>query len=30
VAGQHLDPHYVDILIKNLDKAAEINARWPD
>jgi response regulator RpfG family c-di-GMP phosphodiesterase len=30
VAGQHLDPHYVDILIRNLDKAAEINRRWPD
>jgi response regulator RpfG family c-di-GMP phosphodiesterase len=30
VAGQHLDPYYVDILVRNLDKAAEINARWPD
>jgi response regulator RpfG family c-di-GMP phosphodiesterase len=30
VAGHHLDPHYVDILIKNIDKAAEINRRWPD
>jgi response regulator RpfG family c-di-GMP phosphodiesterase len=30
VAGQHLDPYYVDILIRNLDKAAEINERWPD
>jgi response regulator RpfG family c-di-GMP phosphodiesterase len=30
VAGQHLDPHYVDILIRNIDKAAEINERWPD
>jgi response regulator RpfG family c-di-GMP phosphodiesterase len=30
VAGQHLDPHYVDILIRNIDKADEINRRWPD
>jgi response regulator RpfG family c-di-GMP phosphodiesterase len=30
VAGQHLDPRYVDILIRNLDKAADINRRWPD
>jgi response regulator RpfG family c-di-GMP phosphodiesterase len=30
VAGLHLDPYYVDILIRNLDKAAEINERWPD
>ena len=30
VAGQHLDPYYVDILIRNLDKAAGINERWPD
>ena len=30
VAGHHLDPHYVDILIKNIDKAADINRRWPD
>jgi response regulator RpfG family c-di-GMP phosphodiesterase len=30
VAGHHLDPHYVDILIKNIDKAAEVNRRWPD
>jgi response regulator RpfG family c-di-GMP phosphodiesterase len=30
VAGHHLDPHYVDILIKNIDKAAEINRQWPD
>ncbi|WP_036172470.1 HD domain-containing phosphohydrolase [Massilia sp. 9096] len=30
VSGQHLDPYYVDILIRNLDKAAEINRRWPD
>ncbi|MFC5549933.1 HD domain-containing phosphohydrolase [Massilia aerilata] len=30
VAGKHLDPHYVDLLIKNIDKAAEINRLWPD
>jgi response regulator RpfG family c-di-GMP phosphodiesterase len=30
VAGHHLDPHYVDLLIKNIDKAAEINRQWPD
>jgi HD-GYP domain-containing protein (c-di-GMP phosphodiesterase class II) len=30
VSGHHLDPHYVDLLIKNLDKADEINSRWPD
>jgi response regulator RpfG family c-di-GMP phosphodiesterase len=30
VAGHHLDPHYVNILIKNMDKAIEINRRWPD
>jgi response regulator RpfG family c-di-GMP phosphodiesterase len=30
VAGHHLDPHYVDILIKNIDKAAEVNRLWPD
>jgi response regulator RpfG family c-di-GMP phosphodiesterase len=30
VAGQHLDPYYVDILIRNLDKAVGINERWPD
>jgi response regulator RpfG family c-di-GMP phosphodiesterase len=30
VAGQHLDPYYVDLLIKNIDKAAEVNRRWPD
>ena len=30
VAGTHLDPHYVDILIRNMDKAAEINRRLPD
>jgi len=30
VAGKHLDPTYVDILIRNIDKAAEVNRRWPD
>jgi response regulator RpfG family c-di-GMP phosphodiesterase len=30
VAGHHLDPHYVNILIKNMDKAIEINRNWPD
>jgi response regulator RpfG family c-di-GMP phosphodiesterase len=30
VAGHHLDPYYVDLLIKNIDKAAEINRQWPD
>lgn len=30
VAGHHLDPEYVELLIKNMDKAVEINRRWPD
>jgi HD-GYP domain-containing protein (c-di-GMP phosphodiesterase class II) len=30
VAGHHLDPQYVDLLIKNMDKAVEINRKWPD
>ncbi|MES2900514.1 MAG: HD domain-containing phosphohydrolase [Pseudomonadota bacterium] len=30
VAGTHLDPHYVELLIANIDKAEEINQRWPD
>jgi response regulator RpfG family c-di-GMP phosphodiesterase len=30
VAGHHLDPYYVDLLIRNIDKAAEINRAWPD
>ena len=30
VAGKHLDPQYVDLLIRNLDKAEDINRRWPD
>jgi response regulator RpfG family c-di-GMP phosphodiesterase len=30
VAGQHLDPVYVEHLIKNMDKAQEIIARFPD
>jgi response regulator RpfG family c-di-GMP phosphodiesterase len=30
VAGQHLDPVYVELLITHMDKAIEINERWPD
>ncbi|MFL6673866.1 MAG: HD domain-containing phosphohydrolase [Massilia sp.] len=30
VAGHHLDPKYVNLLIKNMDKAVEINRKWPD
>jgi len=30
VAGHHLDPQYVDLLIKNMDKAVAINDQWPD
>jgi response regulator RpfG family c-di-GMP phosphodiesterase len=30
VAGHHLDPQYVELLIANMDKAVEINHRWPD
>jgi len=30
VAGKHFDPFYVDLLIRNLDKADEVNRRWPD
>jgi response regulator RpfG family c-di-GMP phosphodiesterase len=30
VAGHHLDPEYVELLIKNIDKAVEINRNWPD
>lgn len=30
VAGHHLDPYYVKLLIENIDKAVEINRRWPD
>jgi response regulator RpfG family c-di-GMP phosphodiesterase len=30
VAGKHLDPQYVDLLIKNIDRADEINRTWPD
>ena len=30
VAGTHLDPEYVDLLVQNIDKALEINHRWPD
>jgi response regulator RpfG family c-di-GMP phosphodiesterase len=30
VAGKHLDPKYVELLIANIDKAQDINQRWPD
>ncbi|MDQ2988873.1 MAG: DUF3369 domain-containing protein [Pseudomonadota bacterium] len=30
VAGHHLDPVYVELLIANIDKAVDINRRWPD
>jgi response regulator RpfG family c-di-GMP phosphodiesterase len=30
VAGQHLDPYYVDLLVQNIDKALAINQRFPD
>ena len=30
VAGQHLDPVYVDLLVQNIDKAVAINQRFPD
>jgi response regulator RpfG family c-di-GMP phosphodiesterase len=30
VSGTHLDPVYVDLLIQNMDKAVDINRRWPD
>ena len=30
VAGHHLDPYYVKLLIQNMDKALEINRLWPD
>jgi response regulator RpfG family c-di-GMP phosphodiesterase len=30
VAGHHLDPKYVELLIKNIDKALAINERFPD
>jgi response regulator RpfG family c-di-GMP phosphodiesterase len=30
VAGHHLDPVYVKLLIKHMDKAVEINRKWPD
>ena len=30
VAGQHLDPQYVDLLLRNLDRAEAINRQWPD
>ncbi|MDB5917718.1 MAG: hypothetical protein JWR40_1952 [Massilia sp.] len=30
VSGHHLDPQYVELLIANMDKAVDINRRWPD
>jgi HD-GYP domain-containing protein (c-di-GMP phosphodiesterase class II) len=30
VAGKHLDPQFVELLIDNIDKAQDINRRWPD
>jgi response regulator RpfG family c-di-GMP phosphodiesterase len=30
VAGQHLDPVYVDLLVKHIDEALAINQRFPD
>jgi response regulator RpfG family c-di-GMP phosphodiesterase len=30
VAGHHLDPYYVGLLIENMDKAVAINRNWPD
>jgi response regulator RpfG family c-di-GMP phosphodiesterase len=30
VAGHHLDPFYVNLLIKNMDEAVDINRKWPD
>jgi response regulator RpfG family c-di-GMP phosphodiesterase len=29
-AGHHLDPRYVDLLIKHMDEAVEVNRNWPD
>ncbi|MTW09484.1 DUF3369 domain-containing protein [Pseudoduganella eburnea] len=30
VAGQHLDPKYVELMVQNIDKALAINDRFPD
>jgi len=30
VAGKHLDPKFVELLIANMDKALAINERFPD
>jgi response regulator RpfG family c-di-GMP phosphodiesterase len=30
VAGHHLDPVYVQLLIDNIDQALQINSNWPD
>jgi response regulator RpfG family c-di-GMP phosphodiesterase len=29
-AGHHLDPRYVDLLIRHMDEAVEVNRNWPD
>jgi response regulator RpfG family c-di-GMP phosphodiesterase len=29
-SGHHLDPRYVELLVKNMDEAVEINRSWPD
>jgi response regulator RpfG family c-di-GMP phosphodiesterase len=30
VAGKHLDPRYVEVMVNNIDKALAINDRFPD
>jgi HD-GYP domain-containing protein (c-di-GMP phosphodiesterase class II) len=30
VAGKHLDPKYVELLIENMEKALAINERFPN
>ncbi len=30
VAGHHLDPQFVELLIQNIDQALAINERFPD
>jgi response regulator RpfG family c-di-GMP phosphodiesterase len=30
VSGSHLDPKFVELLVQNVDKAVEINERFPD
>jgi response regulator RpfG family c-di-GMP phosphodiesterase len=29
-AGHHLDPRYVELLVRHMDEAVEINRSWPD